>query len=590
MKIGLEIHQQLNTGKLFCRCDSKIIKRPPDKVIKRQLKAISGELGKVDIAASYEQKKEREIFYEFYNNDNCLVELDEEPPQPINKDALEIAIKIAFLLNMEPLEEIQVMRKSVVDGSNTSGFQRTALVGINGYVETKEGKVRVNRLYLEEDSARRISGEKTIFRLDRLGIPLVEIRTEPDIKSPEHAYQIARKIGQLLRVTDVRRGIGTIRQDVNVSVRGGKKVEIKGFQDIKSIKKTIEMEANRQKGFLQISKELKKRKAKSGQIREITDIIEKTKSNLKKSFGTSNALKLNGFQGLLKKPAGFSWLGKELSQIAKNFGFGGIIHSDELPAFGITNKEIEKIRERVGCKKNDAFLFIVSKKDNIPALKTIAKRADMFVNGAPSEVRVAKGDGTTGFLRPMPGSARMYPETDLLLIKVDSKRVKILKKDLPERPETTKERYLVLGLGSEQTEQIIRSGHSKLFDKLISESKLKPSVIASLLLSSPNEYKKNYGVKIEIDEKWLIPVISLLEKGMISKNMIPQIINDLSKGKKLEKITSSFVSEDRIEYSIKKVLKKNKDVDNRKLVGLVLADLKGRASPSKIFEIIKKII
>jgi glutamyl-tRNA(Gln) amidotransferase subunit E len=588
MKIGFEIHQQLAGGKLFCRCPAEVINRVPDKVFKRRLKAISGEMGEVDVAAYYEQKKDKDILYEFYDGENCLVELDEEPPHEMDRKALETAVKIGLLLDMKILEEIHVMRKSVVDGSNPSGFQRTALVGVDGSVKTKEGTVGVNRLYLEEESAKRVEEGGTIFRLDRLGIPLVEIRTEPDIKSPEQAYEVAAYIGRLLRTCDVRRGIGSIRQDVNISIPGGNKVEIKGFQDLRSMKKVIDLEVKRQEGFLKISKKLKKRRAAANGTADISRIIEASSSNLKSNLGKATALRLRGFKDLLKEPAGLSRIGLELAQMARNFGLGGVVHSDELPSYGMTRKEVDKIRKKLSCTDKDAFLFIVGKKDHSKIIEALAERANKFVKGVPEDVRAAKNDGTTVFLRPTPGSARMYPETDLFPVKIERSMVRRMARELPEKPEKALERYVNMGLGKELSEQILRSAHSRLFDKMISESKLKPSLVASMITGSPGEFKKMYGREMVPSESWLVPVLSLLEKGIISKNMVPQIMYDISQGKKLQDIASSFVSEREIDFSVKKVLKKNKGADTKKLVGLVLADLKGRANPSKVYEVLKK--
>ncbi len=585
MKIGLEIHQQIDSGKLFCRCPSVIRKDPPHKIIRRRMRAMFGETGEVDVAASYEQKKGKDIFYEYYTDTNCLVELDEEPPHDINKKALETAIKIGLLLNMDIVEELQIMRKVVVDGSNTSGFQRTALLGLNGYIDTKAGKVRVNRLYIEEDSARKMPSNETVFRLDRLGIPLVEIRTEPDIKSAEQAYETALKIGKLLRVCDVKRGIGTIRQDINISVDGGNKVEIKGFQDIKILKKTIEMEVERQKGFLEISKELRKRRAKPEGIYDITHIIKSTGF---KSKGKALATKLKGFGGLIKKRAGYSWLGNEFAQVARNFGLGGVIHSDELPNYGIKKCDVEKIKKYMGCGENDAFLFVVGGGEGI--LKEIMRRAREFVKGVPKEVRMAKNDGTSVFLRPAPGSARMYPETDLLPVEIKRSYVRKLEKELPEKPEEVMERYISYGLSREQAEQMISSGYSKLFDKVMNMSGLKPSIIASIILSSPSEFKKIFKKEINVEENWLVPVLGLIERGVISKNLVPFVLKDLLDGKSLMEIEGSFVSERQIEEKAKKIISKNRGADIKKLVGLVIAEFKGRANPKKVYLVIKKLL
>ncbi|KHO46782.1 MAG: glutamyl-tRNA(Gln) amidotransferase subunit E [archaeon GW2011_AR3] len=247
-KCGLEIHQQLDTSKLFCNCSSEIRSGKPDKMFRRRLRAAAGESGRVDAAAEHEQKKGKYFDYQYYNGGSCLVELDEEPPRCINQEALQVAIQLSQLLNMKISDQIQVMRKTVVDGSNTTGFQRTALVARDGFIETSKGRVTIQTLCIEEESAQLIERNKThdVYNLSRLGIPLIEIATGTEIVDPTHAMEAAEKIGMILRSTrKVKRGIGTIRQDVNLSIAGMPRMEIKGFQELKSIPKIIDWEIRR---------------------------------------------------------------------------------------------------------------------------------------------------------------------------------------------------------------------------------------------------------------------------------------------------------------------------------------------------------
>ena len=247
-KSGLEIHQQLDSHKLFCECPSVLRKDNPDFEVERKLHAVAGEAGEVDVAAQYQKSLDKKFVYQGYDT-TCLVELDEEPPHEINQDALKTAVHIALLMNCKIVPITQIMRKTVIDGSNTSGFQRTVLIARGGYLETEKGKVGIDYIYLEEDAARIVSRgkDKEVYKLDRLGIPLVEVVTAPDIKDAEHAKEVALMIGDILRSCKVRRGIGTIRQDVNISIRDENRVEIKGMQDMKVFVKAIEKEVLRQK-------------------------------------------------------------------------------------------------------------------------------------------------------------------------------------------------------------------------------------------------------------------------------------------------------------------------------------------------------
>lgn len=259
-KCGLEIHRQMETHKLFCKCPSITNTNKVDYTIKRKLKASAGELGKIDIAAKYEELKDKTFIYEVNKETSCLVELDESPPEELNQEALKVALQVALLTNAKILDEIQIMRKVVLDGSNVSSFQRTALIAVNGSIKTSKGEVKIPTICLEEEAAKKIKqDEKTVtYNLDRLGIPLIEIATDSDIKDPEHAKETAEIIGMILKSTGkFKSGLGSIRQDVNVSIKGHPRVELKGFQDLRGIPKTVENEIKRQLDNLKTKKELK---------------------------------------------------------------------------------------------------------------------------------------------------------------------------------------------------------------------------------------------------------------------------------------------------------------------------------------------
>ena len=260
-KCGLEIHQQLEGKKLFCSCSTINSDKEPDVRFERRLRAVAGETGEIDIAAKHEMQKGKKFIYDADSNDTCLIEYDEQPPNELNKQALETTLKLALLLNAKIADEIQVMRKTVVDGSNVAGFQRTALIATGGFIETSKGKVRIPIICLEEEAAQKLEDGKDFvrYRLDRLGIPLIEIATDADIKSNEHAKEVAAHIGMVLRsVPGMKRGLGTIRQDVNVSIKDGARTEIKGFQDLKSIPKVIEYEIKRQLNATKLKQEVRK--------------------------------------------------------------------------------------------------------------------------------------------------------------------------------------------------------------------------------------------------------------------------------------------------------------------------------------------
>jgi Glu-tRNA(Gln) amidotransferase subunit E-like FAD-binding protein len=468
LKCGLEIHQQLDTSKLFCKCPSILRNDEPNYTIERELHAIAGESGEVDIAAEYEAKLGRKFFYQGYDT-TCLVELDESPPSEINKEALKIVLQIAILLNCKIFPYTQIMRKIVIDGSNTSGFQRTVLIAKNGYVETEQGRIGIESICLEEDAARIIerTKEKVVYRLDRLGIPLIEIATSPDIKSPEQAKEVAMHIGNILRSCKVKRGIGTIRQDVNLSIKGHPRVELKGFQNMKILIRTIEKEIQRQK--------------------------------------------------------------KNLSE-----------------------------------KK----LF--------------------------SEVRKVLPDGNSEFLRPIPGSARMYPETDLPLLKIPKKLIDDVKKNLPKLRGDIEEELKEKGLNPEMIKLLFKQNKIEEFKELLDVLN-NPKLIAKILLIFPKEissHKKISKNKIEkILENNVFDILQLVKKGEISEFQIKLILENLIEGKNLREVVSKEeIDFSNIEEKILKIIKEKPGLSEKAYMGLVMKEFKEKINGKEAREIIKKYL
>ena len=440
LKAGLEIHQQLDSReKLFCRCQTLIRDiRDSNFEFFRYLRATESEMGEKDRAAVEQTKIRREYIYKAYDT-TCLIENDEEPPRELNKEALDISLEIAKLFRMKPVDQMHVMRKIVVDGSNTSGFQRTAFLASDGYIETSEGHCGIDSLCVEEEAAQKIEeiGDSITYSLDRLGIPLVEIATSPDIKSPRHAREVAEQIGMILRSTGkVKRGLGTIRQDVNVSIARGARVEIKGVQALDLIEDIVRREVERQLNLLFIRQELLERKAfVCEEIYDVTALFIDTKSKvLQKGLkkGTILAALLRKFNGLIgKEIQPGRRLGTEFSDRAKTSGVGGIFHTDELPNYGITEKEVQAVRDAIGACSEDAVIMVADEPEKARlAIEAVIKRAKEAIEEIPEETRKALPDGSTAYMRPLPGAARMYPETDVPQIEISQEHF-----DLIETPE-----------------------------------------------------------------------------------------------------------------------------------------------------------
>jgi len=476
LKAGLEIHFQLDTKhKLFCGCSTEMKEKKHIMTIKRKLHPVASELGKVDIAAQYEYLRDRVFYYQVFKNETCLVELDEEPPHPMNREALKIALQIALMLHCHIPEEIHIMRKTVIDGSNPSGFQRTAIVGFDGYFKFKGEKIPISQVTLEEDAAAKVKeeGKNVIYRLNRLGIPLVEIDTGIlENFTPKEIQEIAYTIGLIAKSTGkIKRGVGTIRQDVNISIRRGARVEIKGVQELGLISKVIEKEIERQ-------------------------------------------------MNLIKKG--------------------------------------EKVKE---------------------------------------ETRAAKQDGTTKFLRPLPGSNRMYPETDVPPIIVSRKLLRELKRKMPEplteKIERFKRNYKLSDL---LANEIVKSEWLETFERIVKEIRVQPSLVASVFTSLLKDLKRRENLDIEkLREEHFYQIFSYLEKRKIVKEAIPEILKFLVKNPeaKLDEIIFKLnlkpLHKDKLKEIVREVKKKNPELPKEKIFGIVMGKVRGRASVEDVKRIFKNL-
>ncbi len=606
LKMGLEIHQQLNTDeKLFCACECNLTDKEPDFKVLRNLRPTQSELGKVDRAAFEEARRKLNFIYEAYTHETCLVEADEEPPHPMNIEALEISLIMATLLNMHIVDEFHFMRKQVIDGSNTGGFQRTGLVATEGFLETDYGNVVIENLCLEEDAARRVGHGKgkVTFRLDRLGIPLVEITTDPSMKHPEQVKEVAYQIGQILRSTRVKRGLGTIRQDLNISIREGARVEIKGVQDLDLMPKIVENEVKRQINLLKIRDELIKRNASvDDNLYDVADVLRETRSKIISKAQSVHAIKLKGFKSLIgMKIQPGRRFGTELAGYAKKMGVTGLFHTDELPAYGIVEHDVAALNEFIGVQENDAFILMASDKEKvINALQEVQRRAKMALNGVPEETRKVTPDGNTEYLRPLPTASRMYVETDIPAICILKEQLKDIKSNLPELPEEKKERIIKeYNLSEDLATQLVRTDKTANFENIKKETNADSTTLASTLAYTFKELKRD-GCNIEkLNDDIMAETFNLLVKGKISKDAINQILEDICKeGNSPQKAAQSLnlmmLSNDDVENIIDELISLNKEIIRERgmgamgpLMGKAMGKLKGKADGKLVNKLLK---
>ena len=607
LKSGIEIHQQLDTHKLFCSCPSTLRDDEPDVVVERFQRPVASEMGTFDPAALAEFKKGRKYIYQAYSDTTCLVELDEEPPHAPNEEAIDITLTFAEFVHAKTVDMSQVMRKMVIDGSNTSGFQRTMLLATDGWIDGKLSKIRIQTICLEEDSARPIerTDDYIIYRVDRLGIPLIEIATGPDMHTPEEIKETAERIGILLRATGkVKRGIGTIRQDLNISIRCGARIEIKGAQDLDLIPEYVKNEVRRQKGLLEIREEMKKRglteKDFEQKIIDVTDVFSNTGAKfVRKTIergGKALAIRVPKMDGILgKEIQNGKRFGTELSDYAKVYAkVGGILHSDELPKYGITEEEVRAVRKQLNCKEDDAFIIVVDSEEKArKALKIVMERLKQALHGVPEETRGPNPDGTTRFMRPLPGAARMYPETDVPPVFITEERLARIRASLPPLPEERYEEYKKMGLSDEQARTLVKSRYVFIFDELVDEG-VEPRVAANILLTFLPYWKRQGW---ELSEKQ-IKELALGYNKKYPKEALEEIVPELAKGKQLEDVLKEkgieMLDEDKIREVVAKLVEefkaKGEEPRMKVIMGRAMAELRGKAPGKIVARIVKELL
>ena len=597
---GIEIHQQLDTAeKLFCHCPTTLREIPEHTgEFFRYLRATVSEMGGIDRAALEEMKHHRKFQYYTYDT-TCLVENDEEPPAPINDEALTICLTIGKMFGMTPVPQVHTMRKLVIDGSNTSGFQRTALVAFNGVLP--DGG-RIETICLEEEAAQRVKDE--VFSLDRLGIPLVEITTSPCMHTPDEVQKVAEYIGMVLRSTGkVKRGLGTIRQDVNISIANGARVEIKGVQELDLIAEVVRREVQRQKNLLEIRDELRSREASVSRDKDVTDLFRDTRSAVLKKAKKIRALTLKGFAGLVgREIQPERRLGSEMSDYAKKCGVGGIFHTDELPAYGVTAEEVASLRSHIGAGEHDCVILVsgANEKQAMCAIAQVIMRARIAFSDkpVPEETRKMLESGSTAYMRPLPGAERMYPETDVLPVLIDDHRWASI--TIPELLTVKAERYAQkYAIETNYAVQLVSSDKFPLFERAIQEG-IKPKLAVFTILSTSTELRRE-GVAIHaVPDDAYLSIWHAVEQGRAAKEAVPDLLRGVASGSTVDAALSRLapaVSRDDLESIVRKIIADRPDFVAEKgkaalgpLMGVVMAEVRGSVDGKVVSEILRREI
>jgi glutamyl-tRNA(Gln) amidotransferase subunit E len=531
MKSGLEIHQQLDTKKkLFCRCPILPYSDRVDAQILRHMRPTLSELGEYDGTALMEFKTKKNIVYQINKETVCTYEMDDTPPFELNEQALDIALEITMLLGCKLVSEIHIARKQYLDGSIPTGFQRTTILGVDGSIPYGDRRIGIIQLGLEEDACREITdiGHDRVYRTDRLGIPLIETVTYPEMYTPQEVAEVAQVIRHLTRSTSkVRTGMGRTRQDVNVSVTGGRRIEIKGVPRIPRIPLLVHNEAFRQLALLDIMKTLNDRGVTEETFKyesiEVTDVLKETKyypvaKALKDGYEV-HAIVLRGFAGILPtKTQPETKFSKEISDrvrvVACLDRLPNIAHSDS-EGETFSSAEWTKIKKHSKMTDDDVVVVVWgSKADSKMAISEIALRAKEAAVGIPDETRQALADGTNGFERILPGPNRMYPDTDLPPIAITDERIARIQSGLAELPWDRQARYQKLGLDEETARKMSISKRRYAFDKAVSETDFAPLTVAGLLLSGMRRLRRRDGVEECLDEAFVGTLTAAAKKKL----------------------------------------------------------------------------
>ena len=613
---GIEIHQQLDTKKLFCSCDSHLCEEGHGSIYRR-LRPTTSEMGEIDRAALAQFQRNLGYRYQSCEGTSCLVELDEEPPHDTNAEALATTLTFSEMMNARVVDEIHFMRKIVVDGSNTSGFQRTALIAMNGNLDVNGRDISILSICLEEDACRKVetTDAEVTYRTDRLGIPLIEIATGPDMHDPEEVMEVALRIGTLLRATRrVKRGIGTIREDLNISVPGGARIEIKGVQELRLLPLFVENEMKRQNMLIKVKEILNDRGTVPAEFDpvDVTEIFKTSASKVIKGAlsdkGKVIAVRLPGFKGVMNGENGTLRLGAEMAQRARTKGVKGIFHSDELPNYGIEPEFVDQLRDFLGMNGEfDAFAICAAKEKKAKdALEMAVIRANEALVGVPEETRDPLPDGTSKYSRPLPGAARMYPETDVPPITITPERMQQVRDNLPELPEEMEKRLVSqYGINAQQAKQIVREDKIDMFEALASMEGMS-SVAASTLLYTFSELEAADVDTSKLDQARMTELFGMLIDGAFAKEALPAILKEMATSGSqpkdaLSKLGLEAVDESEAVAIIAGIVAERADFVKSKgmgavgpLMGPVMGALKGKLDGKRVSDIlsqeIKKIL
>jgi glutamyl-tRNA(Gln) amidotransferase subunit E len=618
LRSGLEVHQQLLTEKkIFCRCPAGRYSDEYDSEILRHMRPTLSELGEYDGTALMEFKTKKEIIYRINRDSVCTYEMDDTPPFMLDEEALEIALEVAMMLDLNLVDELHIARKQYLDGSIPTGFQRTTIVGVDGWIPYKGRRIGIYQLGLEEDACREVSdvGHRRVYLTDRLGMPLIEPVTHPDMRTPQEVAEVGEVLRRLLRSTGkVRTGHGATRQDVNVSVRGSTRVEIKGVPSLRRVPRLVYSEAMRQWNLLRIRDVLKERGITTGTfeaaIYDATAALSKTSYRpIRRALNEGavvRCVKLTGFAGILgEKTQTDTVFAKEISDrvrvVACLTQLPNMIHSDEKEKT-VAAGSWRAIGKLAGAGPNDAVVVTWGgESDADCGACEIEIRAREATQGVPSETRQALDDDTTGFERILPGPDRMYPDTDLPPLALDREHIERARERVPAPVWESERRLEELGLSPDVIAKLVISTRLRTFDRLVGEMDVEPALAGEVLARRFTAMKRKGLDPDRLPDEDIGEVFASYRDGRLAREGIVPVLERLAAAERgagdpkarVDEATKALgfvpLTRDALEAEVERTVKdfdpsamRLPEAAHRHLMGVLMDGLLGRAEGSRV--------
>jgi glutamyl-tRNA(Gln) amidotransferase subunit E len=330
-------------------------------------------------------------------------------------------------------------------------------------------------------------------------------------------------------------------------------------------------------------------------VKDLTHVFKKTKCEpIAKALakgGVVKGVKLCGFGGLLAREVmpgltfkhEFAGRVKVIACLDEPLN---IIHTDELPAHGLTLKEKAAVEKEMDDRHFDVTVLAWGPAGDVEtAAKEIRLRALDAIQGVPSETRQAFADGTTGFERILPGPDRMYPDTDSPPTAITQERIARIRNGLVESPWTRVERYAKLGVPPRVAEDLAISSRARLFDMLVKEGR-RPKFAATLLVEGLRDMRRR-GVPIDaVPDEAIAGVFRYAIENGMSLSVIKPILERVAGGARVEDTALECGLEPVPDAEIAAAASGVTGKADGKFAA-VMAKLRGRASPERVMKALK---